>query len=39
MAPPKQRGLTLPTVLTVTVGVLAVGVLALFAVGYFLHIF
>jgi hypothetical protein len=39
MAPPKQRGLSLPTVLTVTVGVLAVGVLALFAVGYFLHIF
>jgi hypothetical protein len=39
MAPPKQRGVTLPTVLTVTVGVLAVGVLALFAVGYFLHIF
>jgi len=39
MAPPKQRGLSLPTILTVTVGVLAVGVLALFAVGYFLHIF
>ena len=39
MAPPKQRGLSLPTVLTVTVGVLAVGVLALFAVGYFLHLF
>ena len=39
MAPPAKRGVTLPTVLTITVGVLALGVVALFIAGYVLKIF
>jgi hypothetical protein len=39
MAPPPRRGLTLPTVLTITAGVLAFGVLALFVAGYVFRIF
>lgn len=39
MAPPAKRGVTLPTVLTITVGVLALGVVALFIAGYVFKIF
>ena len=39
MAPPVKRGVTVPAVLTVTAGVLAFGVLALFVAGYVFRIF
>ncbi|TFD74821.1 hypothetical protein [Cryobacterium fucosi] len=39
MAPPPKRGMTLPTVLAITVGVLALGVVALFIAGYVFKIF
>lgn len=39
MTPPKKRGASLPTVLAVTAAVLAVGVLALFVLGYVFRIF
>ncbi|TFD31468.1 hypothetical protein [Cryobacterium cryoconiti] len=39
MAPPVKRGVTVPAVLTVTAGVLAFGVAALFVAGYVLNIF
>ena len=39
LAPPPKRGVTLPTVLAITVGVLALGVVALFIAGYVFKIF
>lgn len=39
IAPPKKRGNTLPVVLMVTAGVLAVGVIGLLIAAYVLHIF
>jgi hypothetical protein len=39
IAPPKKRGNTLPVVLMVTAGVLAIGVIGLLIAAYVLHIF
>ncbi len=39
MAPPPRRGVTMPTVLTIIVGALALGVVGLFVAGYVFKIF
>ncbi|MGO4782487.1 hypothetical protein [Cryobacterium sp. W22_MBD10_FK3] len=39
MTPPRKRGASLPTVLAITAAVLAIGVLALFVVGYAFNIY